>query len=131
MNAEMTAQETATIKGVCEAVFKRAGGRGEMGPCGTKNILKGELGFDASRFTAGNVEAGDDETVKVAKAYAVAIAAGHNKLSDLNAWPQVQKMVETMLKPSLPPMPVAPSLPPMPAMPASHSVKPVKGKRAA
>jgi hypothetical protein len=125
-------KHVAAIRAMLQADFKAAGGRGELPKVvATRNILKGEVGVDAAAFQAGNETPADDEAVKVAKAYAVAIAAGHVKMTDLDAWPMVQQMVKTMLKPSLPPMPVAPSLPPMPEMPAAHSVKPVKGKRAA
>jgi len=125
-------KHVAAIRAMLEADFKAAGGRGALPKViSTRNILKGEVSTDAAAFRAGNEAAPDDEAVKVAKAYAAAIAAGHKTMSDLDAWPAVQKMVATMLKPSLPPMPTMPSLPPMPTIPASHSVKAVKGKRAA
>jgi hypothetical protein len=146
MNAEMTEKETAIIKGVCETVFKRAGGRGEMGPVGTKNILKGELGFDASRFTAGNVEAGDDETVNTARGwveYILAAAPGaardaaiEQMKADNAGVPEFIKLVARMImatqdKPKPAPAPkAAPKAAPAPA-PAMHSVKAVKGRRAA
>jgi len=134
-NVELTEKEISAVRAIIEGAFKRAGGRGETGPVATKNILKGELGFDAARFTAGNVAA-DDETAKVAKAWAEAIAAGHAKLADLDAWPQVQKMAATMLKPALPALPSLPALPALPAMPAAkvgaaHGVTIVRKRRAA
>jgi hypothetical protein len=131
----LSANDVATIRAVVERAFKAAGGRGEL-PKATsmRNVLKGEVSVDATAFRAGNFEAPNDEAATVAKAWAEAIAAGHAKLADLDAWPQVQKMAAAMLKPTLPAMPSLPALPAMPAakVGAAHGVTIVrKGKRAA
>ena len=119
------------IRAIMESEFKAAGGRGELPRIvATKNILKGTFAVDARCFEAGNEAAPNDEMVTLAKAWAEAIAAGHNALADLAAWPDVQKMVATMLKPALPAMPAKPALPAMPKAPAGHSVKPVKRRAA-
>jgi hypothetical protein len=125
-------KHVAAIRAMLEADFKAAGGRGTLpNVISTRNILKGEVSVDAEAFRAGNEAAPDDEAAKVAKAWAEAIAAGHAALSDLDAWPMVQKMAAAMLKPALPALPKLPSLPTLPRAPAAHSVKAVKGKRAA
>jgi hypothetical protein len=112
--------DVATIRAVVERAFKAAGGRGEL-PKATsmRNVLKGEVSTDAAAFRAGNEAAPDDEAAKVAKAWAEAIAAGHAALSDLDAWPMVQKMAAAMLKPALPALPKLPSLPALPKAPAA------------
>lgn len=122
--------DVATIRAVVERAFKAAGGRGEL-PKATsmRNVLKGEVSIDAAAFRAGNA-APDDEATKVAKAWAEAIAAGHAALTDLDAWPMVQKMAAAMLKPALPALPSKPALPALPKAPAAHSVKPVKRRAA-
>ena len=127
VSVKLSEKALATIRAVIQAEFKAAGGRGEL-PKATsmRNALKGEVSFDARSFEAGNTVHMDDETVKVAKAWAEAIAAGHASLAGLDEWPAVQKMVATMLKPALPALPKVPALPALPKAPAAHSVKPVK-----
>jgi hypothetical protein len=131
---QLSANDVATIRAVVERAFKAAGGRGEL-PKATsmRNVLKGEVSIDAAAFRAGNAAAPDDEAAKVAKAWAEAIAAGHAKLADLDAWPMVQKMAAAMLKPSLPAMPSLPSLPALPTakVGAAHGVTITRKKRAA
>jgi hypothetical protein len=145
-NVEMTDKEVSAVRAIVEGAFKRAGGRGEMGPCGTKEILKGKLGFDAARFTAGNVEEADDETVNTARgwvAYILAAAPGAARdaaieyMKAKNAGvPDFIKLVARMTmatqdKPKPAPAPVAAPKPAPAPAPAMHSVKAVKGKRAA
>lgn len=131
----LTEGDVATIRALVERRFREAGGRGEL-PKATsmRNVLKGEVSTDAAAFRAGNVAAPDDEAAKVAKAWAEAIAAGHAKLADLDAWPLVQKMAAAMLKPALPALPSLPALPALPAakVGAAHGVTITrKGRRAA
>ena len=124
-------KDVAAIRAIVQSAFKAAGGRGELPKAvSMRNVLKGEVSIDAAAFRAGNEAAPDDEAAKVAKAWADAIAAGHAALSDLDAWPMVQKMAAAMLKPALPALPKVPALPTLPKAPAAHSVKPVRQRRA-
>lgn len=81
-DCEITGEEQKTLRQIAEAVFKRNGGRGEMGAVSfSKWNRAGTIAFDASRFTAGNVTS-DDAAVATAKAWAKAIAAGDCTLAD-------------------------------------------------
>jgi len=112
-NITLTEKEVAAVRAIIEGAFKAAGGRGDMGPISTGKILKGELGFDAARFAAGNVE--DDSEVANAEAWALAILSGAGTLDELAAWPGMQKMVARMIAASkAAPAPKAPPAPPAP-----------------
>ncbi len=141
-NITLTEKEVAAVRAIIEGAFKAAGGRGETGPVSTGKILKGELGFDAARFTAGNVE--DDSEVANAEAWALAILSGAGTLDELADWPGLQKMVARMIAaskaapaPKAPPAPPAPKAkaPPAPVagrLGAAHGVEVIrKGRRAA
>jgi hypothetical protein len=140
-------KHVAAIRAMLEADFKAAGGRGELPRVvATRNILKGEVSVDAAAFQAGNVEEADDETVNTARgwvSYIMAANPGPSReaaiatMKQQNAGvPDFVKLVARMLaatqdKPKPAPAPApAPKAAPAPA-PAMHSVKPVKGKRAA
>jgi len=130
---DLTAAEIDAIRATVQGAFKRAGGKGEMPKAvSLRNALKGKVSCDAAAFQAGNAAGPDaSEDVALAKVWASAIADGRHKIDELAAWPALQKMVATMLRPAAPaPMPVAP---PMPSarIDASHGVTVVRKRRAA
>ena len=116
------------IAKLLDAAWKEAGGRGER-PTGRgvlwSNHRGASISFEAKEVDqVGNVPEADDGDVTIAKAWAAAIAEGRGKLADLAAWPHIQKMVATMLKPakpSAPPMPAAPPAPPAPPAPVAKA----------
>lgn len=130
---DLTAAEIDAIRATVQGAFKRAGGKGEMPKAvSLRNALKGKVSCDAAAFQAGNAAGPDaSEDVALAKSWAQAIADGRHKIDELVAWPALQKMVATMLRPVAPaPMPVAP---PMPSarIDASHGVMVVRKRKAA
>lgn len=131
---DLTTQEIETIRALAQVAFKRAGGRGELPKAVSfRNALKGKLSCDATAFQAQNIAADAGEDVALAKAWAAAIMDGRNKLDELAAWPGLQKMVATMLRPAAPapaPKPAAPPAP-SPRIDASHGVTVVRKRRAA
>lgn len=130
---DLTAQEVEAIRAIAQTAFKRAGGRGEMPKAvSLRNALKGKVSCDATAFQAGNAAGPDaSEDVALAKAWSAAIAEGRHKIDELAAWPALQKMVATMLRP-VAPMPAAPPMPmPNARLDGSHGVTIVrKGTRA-
>ncbi len=129
---DLTTAEIDSIRATIQAAFKRAGGRGEMPKAvSLRNALKGKVSCDAEAFQAQNVAADAGEEVALAKAWAEAIAEGRNKLDELAAWPGLQKMVATMLKPTAPAPAPKPMPAPTPRIDASHGVTVVRKRRAA
>ena len=131
---DLTTAEIDSIRATVQAAFKRAGGRGEMPKAvSLRNAMKGKVSCDATAFQAQNIAADAGEDVALAKAWAAAIMDGRNKLDELAAWPGLQKMVATMLRPAAPapaPKPAAPPAP-SPRIDASHGVTVVRKRRAA
>ena len=118
----------SAIETLLDQAWEAAGGRGER-PTGRGVLFSNHRGasisFEAREVDqVGNVPEADDADAKLARAWAVAIAEGRGKLADLAAWPHIQKMVATMLKPakpSAPPMPAAPPAPPAPPAPVAKA----------
>ena len=131
---DLTTAEIDSIRATIQAAFKRAGGRGEMPKAvSLRNAMKGKVSCDATAFHAQNVATDAGEETALAKAWAAAIMGGRNKLDELAAWPGLQKMVATMLRPAAPapaPKPAAPPAP-SPRIDASHGVTVVRKRRAA
>lgn len=123
---DLTTAEIDSIRATIQSAFRRAGGRGEMPKAvSLRNALKGKVSCDAASFQAGNATGPDaSEDVALAKAWASAIADGRHQIGELEAWPALQKMVATMLRPAAPAPAPKPTAPPMPApkIGASHGV---------
>lgn len=130
---ELTAAEIDAIRATVQGAFKRAGGKGEMPKAvSLRNALKGKVSCDAAAFQAGNAAGPDaSEDVALAKAWAGAIADGRHKIDELAAWPGLQKMVATMLRPVAPAPAPAPMPMPSPRLDASHGVTVVRKRKAA
>lgn len=121
---DLTTAEIDSIRATIQSAFGRAGGRGEMPRAvSLRNALKGKVSCDAAAFQAGNAAGPDaSEDVALAKAWAAAIAEGRHKIDELSAWPALQKMVATMLRPAAP-MPATPPMPmPSARLDGSHGV---------
>jgi hypothetical protein len=121
---DLTPAEIDSIRATIQAAFRRAGGRGEIPKAvSMRNAMKGKISCDAAAFQAGNAVGPDaSEDVALAKAWAQAIADGRHKIDELAAWPALQKMVATMLRPAAP-MPAAPPMPmPSARLDGSHGV---------
>ena len=130
-DCSITDEEKATLKAFAETVFKRNGGRGEMVVSWKNWNSKGTIAFDVAGFKAGNVEAGNDEMVTAAKAWAEAVTDKRHTLKEalaaLEGHPMIRSMFERMVAPAVP-MPTGKMTKtlPMPA-PAPAPKKAAKG----